>query len=137
MKPFRMGISIPIVLVAAVAVAACGGDDEVDGDGTATTAAAGPDVISVVAADFSFDPIELEATKGDPITVEVTNAGSAPHTLTVYKDEEYAEAVEGADTGNISGGGTGEFTATFDEAGNYFFRCDIHPTQMEGELIVQ
>jgi plastocyanin len=79
----------------------------------------------------------LEATEGDPITVEVTNTGTAPHTFTVYSDEEYTEAVEGADTGNISGGGTGEFTTTFDEAGNYFFRCDIHPTQMEGELIVQ
>jgi plastocyanin len=94
-------------------------------------------VISVVAADFSFDPIELEATEGDPITVAVTNAGTQPHTLTVYSDEQFTEAVEGADTGNISGGGTGEFTTTFDEAGKYFFRCDIHPNQMEGELIVQ
>jgi len=137
MKPFWMGISIPIVLLAAVAVAACGGDDDADSGGGATTAAAGPDVISVVAADFSFDPIELEGTEGDPITVEVTNAGIAPHTLTVYGDEEFTEAVVGADTGRISGGGTGEFTTTFAEAGKYFFRCQLHPGQMQGELIIQ
>jgi plastocyanin len=144
MKLVWMGISIPIVLVAAVAVSACGSDDEMK-DGSAAPATTAPaaatddagDVVQVEARDFAFVPTELEATEGDPITVEVTNAGSAPHTLTVYADEEFTEAVEGADTESISGGGSGDFTTTFEAAGKYFFRCEIHPGQMQGELTVQ
>jgi plastocyanin len=90
----------------------------------------------VTALDFSFSPAELDASAGLPLTVQLENAGAFPHTLTVYEDAAFATPVAGADTGNVSAGDSGEFTATFTEAREYFFRCEIH-NQMQGTLTVE
>jgi len=57
--------------------------------------------------------------------------------MTVYADDKYADKVQGADTGTISAGKNGQFTVTFDKAGDFFFRCEIHPTQMKGQIAVK
>jgi plastocyanin len=44
--------------------------------------------------------------------------------------------VDGASTGNIPGGTVGEFTVSL-EAGDYFFRCELHPSQMQGTITAQ
>jgi len=63
----------------------------------------------------------------------LNNQGTATHTLTVYKDDKFTEQVSGADTKNVSAGSKGEFKTTF-TAGEYYFRCERHPTQMQGEF---
>ena len=153
--------AIPLVLAVGIITGIACGDDDYDGDEDdetpattrqATTAAttstsgsgatveatepAGSGAIAVTAADFSFTPSEIEAGVGIAVTVELENTGDLPHTLTVYEDDTYATPVEGADTGNVAGGASGEFTATFDEAKTYAFRCDIH-NQMQGTLTVE
>ena len=100
------------------------------------TEPAGGATTSVRALDFSFEPTELDSSVGLAITVELENAGAFPHTLTVYEDNAFTSPVAGADTGNVSAGATGEFTATFTEAKDYFFRCEIH-NQMQGTLSVE
>ena len=162
MKPVRVSLLL-LLSVLLIGTIACGGDDETDtGEPDATaapatqtqdeetpeataeptptaTAQATPgldDEVQVQAADFSFDPASFAVPAGVPVKIEVRNAGAFPHTLTVYSDQEYTAGVEGADTGNISSGENAEVTTTF-EAGEYFFRCEIHPTQMEGDLTAQ
>ena len=134
-------LKVLAVLVAATAVGAgliaCGGDDN-EKEATASPTKAGEaTTIEVTAKDFSFDPGDFDVAKGTPVTIKVTNDGSASHTLTVYTDEEYTDPVKDADTGTIKGGGNGEFTVTFDKAADYYFRCEFHPTQMEGEIEVK
>jgi plastocyanin len=107
-----------------------------EGDAADPTAAA-DGAITVTATEFSFTPATFEATAGEPVTVLLENAGSAPHTLTVYADAQYTQPVDGADTGTVSGGGQGEFEVTFDTAGERFFRCEVHPAQMQGTITVQ
>jgi plastocyanin len=129
-----------------VGVLGCGGDDD-DGGPAATTAA--PDdgaatpvegatetFVEVDAADFSFDPDELSVPAGEELTFALSNTGSSPHTLTVYADEDYSEAVAGADTENVPSETVGEFKVTLD-AGDYFFRCELHPGQMQGTITAQ
>ena len=146
-----------LATVLAFGAIACGGDDEdEDGDGATpagTTAAAtaapstdsesndggGEEVIPVdiTAQDFEFEAdvttIEAEAV----IAVSFTNAGSAPHTVNFYTDEEYSEAIPGAESGQISAGGSTNFTFEAPESGTAFYRCEVHPTQMQGGLAVE
>jgi plastocyanin len=151
-----------LALLVAVTIA-CGDDDEVDTSGSeetspaatredsespATTDAAGAtdgptgaatgldDEVQVEAADFSFSPDTFILPSGVPVKIEVRNAGGLPHTLTVYSDPEYSSAVSGADTGNIEAGEDASIETTFDP-GEYFFRCEIHPTQMEGDFAAE
>jgi plastocyanin len=163
-KHLRILVFPALVLLVAAAIA-CGDDDEADtgtteetspaatredegdrietpdatGDdtGAPTGAATGlDDEVQVAAADFSFSPDTFSLPAGAPVKIEVRNTGSAPHTLTVYSDEEYSSAVPGADTDTIEGGEDASIETTFD-AGQYFFRCEIHPTQMEGEFTAE
>jgi plastocyanin len=122
----------------ALGAAACGGDDDDgdDGDSAAATQPAGDGGVTVTATDFSFSPAEVEATAGEALSLTLQNDGSAPHTLTVYSDEEYTTEVAGADTGQVNGGESGDFEVTFDAAGDYYFRCEVHPSQMQGEIVV-
>jgi plastocyanin len=162
MKPPRISLLLLLTVLLAGAAIACGGDDEADtgtpsatsaaptrededtpdatadDTGSPTTGATGAldDEVQVQAADFSFDPDNFTVPAGVPVKIEVRNSGAFPHTLTVYSDEEYTTEVAGADTGNIEASEDADFTTTL-EAGQYFFRCDIHPTQMEGDLTAQ
>lgn len=147
-------LRILIVLFAAMAVSvglvACGGGDNESTSATTaparTTAPAGvattpastgaAEVLKVTAADFKFEPSDVDAPLGKEVTFQLTNTGSTTHTLTVYSDEAHTQRVTGAEA-RAAAGQKAEFTVTFDKAGNYFFRCEIHPTQMKGEIKVQ
>jgi plastocyanin len=144
MKLFRISVLLAAGILLVGAVTACSDDDEDGDDGgdepAATTAAAtetddaaggADDEVQVSMQDFAFDPDSFTVPAGVPVKIEATNDGSAPHTLTVYTDEAYQDAVEDADTGTVSGGEDGEFTVTF-EGGEYYFRCEVHPAQMTG-----
>lgn len=140
MKLFRIFLLLGASILMLGAVAACSDDDDdsdSNGGSAATTAPAaeggGNTNVEVTAKDFSFDPKTFTVAAGKEVTVTLNNTGVSPHTITVYTDEEYKDAVDGAETGNVGGGDTGDFKATF-ESGEYYFRCEVHPTQMTGEF---
>jgi len=143
MRLVRFGIVMLIAGLLVAAVSACGDDDEGSddngGEPAATTPAAvgdGGEEVSVEAVDLGFDPEEVAVPADVEVVVKLNNTGVASHTLDVYADEEFTEPIDGAATGNVSGGEKGEFTATF-AAGEYFFRCEIHPGQMQGTLTAE
>jgi hypothetical protein len=60
--------------------------------------------------------------------------------MKVYSDAGYSSAVAGADTDIITAGGSGGFTLTSAAIGGatqLFFRCEVHPAQMEGTISVE
>jgi plastocyanin len=143
MKWMRI-VAVALVCAFGIALVACGDDDDGSGGADATTAPASTtgdavgdgSEITVEAADFAFVPATLEAPVGEEVTIVVENTGTAPHTMTIYRDEGYSDPLEGGDTDNISAGGTAELTVTFSEGATHFFRCEIHPAQMEGTITV-
>jgi plastocyanin len=151
MTKLRAALLLLVTVGATALIAACGGGGDGYSSGatapgtSATTPAAGGGAasaygngaIEVTAEDFSFSPGEFEATAGTPVTITLKNQGSATHTLTVYKDEGYAQKVDGADSGRVTGGASATFTTTFASAGDLHFRCEIHPSQMQGEITVR
>jgi plastocyanin len=82
----------------------------------------GSGVVSV--ADFTFDPAETKVAAGTKVTWN--NEDPAPHTVT--------EVDGGFDSGTLDPGDS--FSFTFEKAGTYRYRCNIHP-EMEGTVEVE
>jgi plastocyanin len=82
-----------------------------------------PETVSINIVDFAFDPVSIEVPVGT--TVEWTNQGEAPHTVT---------ADDGAfDSGELGSGDT--FSFTFDAAGTFAYHCEIHQ-RMQASIVV-
>jgi plastocyanin len=86
-----------------------------------------------IAADnleFSTDTLAVPADVG--FTLALENREAVPHNVAIYTDESASEALFTGETI------TGPRTITYDvpaiQAGDYFFRCDVHPTQMTGTV---
>jgi plastocyanin len=128
-------------LLIGAALTGCGGDDD-DDDGAATApvpAATSGDrdssTLTVTARDFSFDVSLSSLEKGAAVEVEFNNAGSAPHTVTFYTDEDYTQPVADGDSGQVPGGGNAAFSLNVPAEGDdLYYRCEVHPSQMQGEL---
>jgi plastocyanin len=80
----------------------------------------------------------LQVKAADPITVQLTNTGSAAHNMrTAGADDELGtddDAVSDPDL--ITGGGTGNLTFSFAAPGTYPYQCEFHPDAMKGEIEV-
>lgn len=91
--------------------------------------------IVIEARDFSFVP-ELAEADSASVTIELRNTGAEPHSLTVYTDDRYETAVEGAVIEAIDPGETETISFEATGAETYNFRCEVHPDLMNGELSV-
>jgi plastocyanin len=163
MKTLRILVPLAAVLLATLAVACGGGYSSADktstasagsrpsgaGGGVATTTAtattganATPATtsassgaqkqMSITAKDFSFSAQDVQVSKGDTITVNFKNNGPSPHTLTFYTDDSYTNKIAGGDTGTVAAGDTTTLTVKAEDG--LYYRCNIHPTQMQGEI---
>jgi plastocyanin len=99
MKVARL-LLVPLSLV--LLVAACGGDD----DGASSE----PGVITVT--DNKFTPKSIEVGVGDTVTWRFE--GTSAHNVTA--DDFHSDLTK-----------KGEFTHTFDKAGDFSFVCTVHP----------
>jgi plastocyanin len=82
-------------------------------------------VVSVSIVDFAFTPKTITVPVGT--TVRWTNNGNAPHTVTS------TSSPKAFDSGTLNSGDT--FQHTFTTAGQFPYRCNIHPF-MTGMVIV-
>jgi plastocyanin len=83
-------------------------------------------VVSVSITDFAFTPKTITIPVGT--TVRWTNNGNAPHTVTS------TSSPKAFDSGTLNSGDT--FQHTFTTAGQFPYRCNIHPS-MTGTVIVE
>jgi len=100
--------------------------------GTTLTIAAPPG-----AAGNGFDTDCLAAPAGEPYTIEFTNDDpNVPHNVSVYDSQGGEPFYRGDPT--ITGPDNATYQADpIDEAGQYWFQCDVHPTTMTGTFVVQ
>jgi plastocyanin len=87
------------------------------------------------AAGSGFDTDCLAVGAGEEFTVDFNNADTAPHNFSIYTDDSAAENLFEGEIVNPSASTTYE-PDPIDEAGNLFFRCDLHPTTMTGTFVV-
>ena len=119
----RRPIALAAVLFVVGSLVACGSDD--DGEDDAGT---GGDAFTRVlqAADFSFDPTEIEVESGRAVTLQIDNSGEVLHNLSIGDLDVDVDAGPGES-------GRARITP---EPGTYTFQCKYHPSQMQGTLTV-
>jgi plastocyanin len=110
---------------------ACGGGAEDQGGG-----GGGGATVQLVAKDISFDTDEITLAAGAEATIQLDNQDEGlPHNVAIYEDESAETVIFQGDI--VDGPGTAEYTFTAPDAGTFFFRCDVHPTQMTGTVVVE
>ena len=129
-------IALGLALVLAVA---CNGDGDGDGDdGGGTTPAGGASAEIKMLPGITFDTDELTIAADADVTITADNTDGF-HNFAVYNSRDEAEdpAIEPIGQTEIE---TAPFVDTVTlnlAAGEYFFRCEVHPSIMTGTLIVQ
>jgi plastocyanin len=89
-----------------------------------------------------FDPECLAAPAGQPFTIAFDNQDPGQlHNVAIYTDATGATGLftPGVTAGEGAVQGPGSITYDvdpIDQPGQYFFRCDIHPTTMTGTFVV-
>jgi len=130
----RRGLALlGLVFCLGLTLSACSDDSGDDSSSDATSSSGGADTTEptdaacdgdVCLSGIAFAPDALTVAAGDSVTW--ASVDSPDHTVT---------ADDGSfDSGTLSNGGT--FEQTFDEAGEYSYHCEIHPS-MTGTITVE
>ena len=91
--------------------------------------------INLTAQNMAFDKSSMTVPAGASVTINFNNKDSIPHNFALYTNS-------GAGTSIFVGQIISATTVTYKftaptTPGNYFFRCDVHPTSMTGTFVVQ
>jgi heme/copper-type cytochrome/quinol oxidase subunit 2 len=98
-----------------------------------SVAAEGP-ALEIGAKDIAFSTKALEATAGQPFTIEFTNDDATPHNVAIWQDNQELF------TGEIITGPNKTVTYAVEALppGEYTFICDVHPIPaMTGKLTIK
>ncbi len=151
MRHWRRSGSFMVALV--LIAAACGGDGDGSEGGTssvrpatvvatamiqsATPTAGGAtlNAIQISAENTAFSVDTREAAAGE-ITIEFNHRDDGvAHNFAVYPSEDELDSPIAATA--IETGPTQQELRLTLEPGEYFYRCDVHPAQMTGTLVVR
>lgn len=128
-------VTYPVVIGVVLAIIGFGEADHAAAEKHGQEATGGGTTDSVTAASVAFDTDSLELTAGEATDLEFVNEDSVEHNLSIYEDDS---AQKDLFKGQIIGAGA---TTTYDipplDKGEYFFRCDLHPTAMVGTVTVE
>jgi plastocyanin len=117
-----------IGVVLAAVLAAC------SGGGSAASASAPADAeVTVVAQEGAFDTGTITVPAGAPFELFFQNLDGMPHNVAIYTD---ASASEPIFVGETITDAAVLYEVPAIEAGEYFFRCDLHP-DMAGTLVAE
>jgi plastocyanin len=100
-------------------------------DGTSLPLTAPPGALGT-----GFDTNCLAAPAGEAVTIDFSNQDTPPHNFSIYRDSSAAERLFEGDIVNAGESTTYEVDP-IEEEGQFFFRCDLHPTTMTGTFVVQ
>ena len=90
----------------------------------------------IIGKNILFDKDTLEEPAGESFTIVFDNQDdSTPHNFAIYTDDSASDVIAATDI--EPGPIVQELDVDGLDAGEYFFRCDVHPTTMTGTLIVQ
>lgn len=132
-------------LVAFLVVGTSGEDGATSGEGRTTpppvetappAGKGGPRITVRMVPSIRFDTEEVILPANQQVTVRADNQDTTIfHNWAAYTDSSATEVI--AKTDICTAPCAEEVTFTAPPPGEYFFRCDVHPTQMVGKLIVQ
>lgn len=102
--------------------------------GTIESGAASGGIPVVVAEGLQFDTTELDLPAGQPVTISFENKDAGtPHNIAIYADASAATVLFQGE--EFPGPATQTYKIDPLDAGEYYFRCDVHPT-MNGTVVV-
>ncbi|HXF72300.1 MAG TPA: cupredoxin domain-containing protein, partial [Actinomycetota bacterium] len=104
---------------------------------TMPAATCSPDggVLRLAAHGFAFDRDCLAAHAGRPFRIVFDNGDEGvPHNVAVYADPAGTEQLFSGEP--VTGPGSATYRVGPLDPGTYLFRCDFHPTQMRGALVI-
>ena len=133
-SPTRLPIVSALVIALAI-VSACGGDG--GAKKTPTLVPSSFRRVDVEMRDFSFNPTSFDAPKGRLYNITATNSGSTRHTLNVYKDAAFTVPLSPDAHIEVEPGAVEPRFVKFDDVTTYYYRCEIHPQQMQGQIHVK
>lgn len=73
---------------------------------------------------YKFDPVAISVDAGEEVTW--TNQDDFPHNVHLLDGSDVTEDLPVGESA----------TLTFDEPGDIYYECSIHPQQMQGKIIV-
>ncbi len=124
-----------LVAVALLVLAACGDDEEGVATPTATVSTGAITAEIKMVPTIRFDQRELTIAANTDVIITADNSDTGvPHNFSVYRT---SAAEENLGKTEICGAPCTESITLNLPPGEYFFRCDVHPQQMTGTLIVQ
>jgi plastocyanin len=89
------------------------------------------------AAGTGFDTDCLAVNSGEAYTVALDNQDTTPHNFSVYTDDSAAEALLDGSADLVDPGASFTYQGEpIPDPGEFFFRCDLHPTTMTGTFVV-
>ena len=93
----------------------------------------GEPVATIVAVNLLFDPTSFTVPAGEPSIVTMDNQdGGIPHNIAIYTDDTATESLFVGEL--VTGPVSIDYELPGLDAGEYFFRCDVHPTTMLGTV---
>lgn len=91
--------------------------------------------LEVTASGTAFDTDCLAAPADQPFEIDFNNQDQAvPHNVAIYTDSSAAEVLFQGET--FVGPDERIYQVDPLQAGDFFFRCDVHPTEMTGTFVV-
>jgi plastocyanin len=97
--------------------------------------APGPGSLAISATELEFDTSSLTAPAGRPFDIVFDNTVAVPHNVAIYTDDSAADPLFVGET--VTGPIAITYAVPALDPGEYFFRCDVHPTQMTGTLVAE
>jgi plastocyanin len=91
--------------------------------------------VTVVAENTAFDTDEIRLPADTPTALTLDNRDAAPHNVSIYENAE-ASGEPLFTFEPITGPAVEPFPVEPIPEGEYYFRCDVHPT-MEGTVVVE
>lgn len=73
---------------------------------------------------YKFEPVAIAIDAGDEVTW--TNQDDFPHNVHLLDGSDVTEDLPIGESATIA----------FDEPGDYYYECSIHPDQMQGKVVV-
>jgi plastocyanin len=93
-------------------------------------------VVHQSAGQISFGSSTMQAPAGTPFQIVFDNhAPGVQHNISIYTNSSASDALFQGQL--IAGPNTVTYHVGSLPAGSYFFRCDVHPAQMTGTLVVK
>ena len=124
-------VTYPIVIGIVLAQIGFGGG----GGHGAETAPAKASAQALSAASVAFDTDHLTFAAGEETTLPFNNEDSAPHNFSIYADDTAKKSLFVGP--EVPPGSATDYSIDPLDKGEYFFRCDLHPTSMTGTVTVE